>query len=68
MFQFQNDDTPDIRTCPGCHKDVDRWDMEEVYDDQGIYAGLYCSYECCEKNGKIMLHRTNQEAYEAGDF
>ena len=58
----------DLRSCPGCGVLKDRWEMEEIYDDQGIYAGLYCSYECCERRGKIRLHRSYEEAVTAGDW
>lgn len=68
MEEIDDREEKDIRTCPGCMVEIDRWEMEEIYDDQGIYAGLYCTYKCAEENSPINLHRTNQEAYEAGDW
>lgn len=75
-MEYQNDgesefvglNDKDIRQCPGCHKEMDKYQMEEIYDNQGIYAGRYCTMTCAEKNSGLKLHRTNQEAYEAGDW
>lgn len=60
-----NDDDSCVCYC-GKHFDSFR-DLEQIYDDCGIYAGRCCSYECAEKNLGINLHYTRRDAAECGE-
>lgn len=54
-----------IVKCQGCKKEIDWNDLVEVYDDCGIYAGKWCSYECAEQH--LNLHMTRQDYAECGE-
>lgn len=48
-----------------CGKECEFREMEQVYDDQGIYAGRFCCYECAAKH--LNLHMTRSDYAESGE-
>jgi len=51
--------------CPGCEKLMPINEMERVYDNHGIYAGRWCSWECANRN--MNLCYTAFDALENGE-
>lgn len=68
QVEVQRVEDADIRPCAGCGVEKDKWELEEIRDAQGIYVGRFCSRKCAEKNSKVRLHRSWEEAMTAGDW
>lgn len=54
----------DIMIC-NCGTELDINMAIRVYDDQGIYAGRWCSYECADRH--MLLHKTRADYAEDGE-
>ena len=58
---FMQDESHDESRKCRCGKVAD----ERIYDDHGIYAGYWCSYDCADS--RMNLHYTAQDAAECGE-